>query len=66
MTALSFPEHSFHIKDDLIHAIQETVLKCWQKIEQLKSEEYFGTWLTRILINQCKDILKERKKGCST
>ena len=26
------------------------------------TEEYFGTWLTRILINQCKDILKERKK----
>ena len=51
-----------HNEEDAADAIQETVLKCWQKIGQLKSEEYLGTWLTRILINQCKDILKERKK----
>lgn len=51
-----------HNEEDAADAIQETVLKCWQKIGQLKSEEYFGTWLTRILINQCKDILKERKR----
>ena len=51
-----------HNEEDAADAIQETVLKCWQKIGQLKSEEYFGTWLTRILINQCKNILKERKK----
>lgn len=51
-----------HNDEDAADAIQETVLKCWQKIGQLKSEEYFGTWLVRILINQCKDILRERKK----
>jgi RNA polymerase sigma-70 factor (ECF subfamily) len=49
-------------EDDAADAIQETVLKCWQKIGQLKSDEYFETWLIRILINQCKDILKDRKK----
>lgn len=47
---------------DAADAIQETVLKCWQKVGQLKNEEYFQTWLTRILINQCKDILKTRTK----
>lgn len=51
-----------HNEEDAADAIQEAVLKCWQNIGQLKREEYFGTWLTRILINQCKDILKERKK----
>lgn len=49
-------------EEDAADAIQETILKCWQKIGQLKNEEYFRTWLTRILINQCKDILKGRKK----
>ena len=49
-------------EEDAADAIQETVLKCWQKIGQLKNDEYFQTWLTRILINQCKDILRERKK----
>lgn len=49
-------------EEDAADAIQETVLKCWQKLGQLKNEEYFQTWLTRILINQCKNILKARKK----
>ena len=42
-------------EEDAADAIQETVLKCWQKMGQLKNDEYFQTWLTRILINQCKD-----------
>ena len=49
-------------EEDAADAIQETVLKCWQKMGQLKKEEYFQTWLTRILINQCKDVLRGRQK----
>lgn len=49
-------------EEDAADAIQETVLKCWQKIGQLKDDKYFETWLVRILINQCNDILKSRKK----
>lgn len=52
-------------EEDAADAIQETVLKCWQKIGQLKQEAYFRTWLTRILINQCKDVLKSRKRYVS-
>ena len=47
---------------DAADAIQETMLKCWQKINQVRNEDYFETWLIRILINQCKDILKCRKR----
>lgn len=49
-------------EEDAADAIQETVLKCWLKIGQLKNDKYFETWLTRILINQCNDILRSRKK----
>ena len=49
-------------EEDAADAIQETVLRCWQTIGQLKNDEYFQTWLIRILINQCKDILRDRKK----
>ena len=49
-------------EEDAADAIQETVLKCWQKIGQVRNDEYFETWLIRILINQCNDILKDRKK----
>ena len=49
-------------EEDAADAIQETVLKCWQKIGQLRNDKYFETWLVRILINQCNDILRGRKK----
>lgn len=49
-------------EDDAADAIQETVLKCWQKMGQLRNDDYFETWLVRILINQCKNILRNRKK----
>ena len=49
-------------EEDAADAIQETVLRCWMKIGQLKNDKYFETWLTRILINQCNDILRGRKK----
>ena len=49
-------------EEDAADAIQETVFKCWQKIGQVRNDKYFETWLVRILINQCNDILKDRKK----
>ena len=49
-------------EEDAADAIQETVLKCWLKIGQVRNNEYFETWLIRILINQCNDILRNRKK----
>lgn len=45
---------------DCDDALQEALLRAWQKIASLKEERYFETWLTRILINECKRILKRR------
>lgn len=47
--------------EDVADAIQETILSCWEKLWQLKQDQYFSTWMTRILINNCKDILKKRQ-----
>ena len=30
-------------------------------MDTLKNKDYFKTWLTRILINRCKNILKSRR-----
>lgn len=51
-----------HNDDDAADAIQETILNCYEKIDKLKNAAYFSTWLTRILINNCKDILQKKKK----
>lgn len=51
-----------HNDEDAADAISETILVCWEKLEQLKQAQFFKTWMIRILINQCNDILKQRKK----
>ena len=46
---------------DRLDAVQETVVRAWMKVDSLKKKEYFETWLTRILINVCYDMLRARK-----
>lgn len=48
--------------EDAADAISDTILACWEKLEQLKNPEYFRTWMTRILINKCNDILRKKKE----
>ena len=48
--------------EDAADAIQETILACWEKIETLKHDAFFKTWLIRILINKCYDIKKAQEK----
>ncbi|MDO4371444.1 MAG: RNA polymerase sigma factor [Clostridia bacterium] len=47
---------------DCADAIQEAVFRGWMKKAQLNEPAYFETWLIRILINQCKDVLRRRKR----
>lgn len=47
--------------EDAADAISDTILACWEKLDQLKNPEYFRTWMTRILINKCNDILRKKK-----
>lgn len=48
--------------EDSADAIQETILTCWEKLDTLKENRYFKTWMTRILINYCYAILKQNSK----
>jgi RNA polymerase sigma-70 factor (ECF subfamily) len=48
--------------EDVADAISETVLLAYEHIHELKTAAYFKTWLTRILINQCKNIIQKEKK----
>lgn len=53
---------SYLINDaDAADAMQETVLKCYEKLPTLKQPKYFKTWMIRILINCCNDILQKSK-----
>ena len=48
-------------RTDCADAVQEALLRAWEKRRQLREEAYFRTWLTRILINECYSMLRRRK-----
>ncbi|WP_237562851.1 sigma-70 family RNA polymerase sigma factor [Bacillus dakarensis] len=47
--------------EDCADAIQEAILKAFQKIHTLREPRYFKTWLIRILLNECHQIHRKRK-----
>ena len=49
-------------EEDVADVMQETVLSVYEHIQELKSVSYFKTWMTRILINHCKDLLRQQKR----
>lgn len=44
--------------EDAADAIQDTLLICWEKLNELKVDRYFKTWMTKILINNCYGIIR--------
>ena len=48
--------------EDVADAIQEAILTGFEKLQSLRSPEHFKTWLIKILINKCKDIIKSGKR----
>lgn len=49
-------------EDEINDAISNTTVIVFEKIQTLKNEEFFKTWLTRILINECYKIYNQNKK----
>lgn len=49
-------------ESDCQDAVQSAILTAYEKLSDLKHEEYFKTWLTRILINVCNKQLKYRSR----
>ncbi len=50
-----------HNDEDCRDAMQEAALKAWEKRFTLREPQYFATWLTRILINECRNIQRKRR-----
>lgn len=49
-------------EEEIADAVSNTIVIVFEKIQTLKNEEFFKTWLTRILINECYKICKQNKK----
>ena len=48
-------------EEDVNDAIQETLISAYKNREKLKNSKYFTTWIIRILINKCYDIMSKNK-----
>ncbi len=48
--------------NDCADAVQEALVRAWQKKHTLRSVEHFKPWLMRILVNQCNDMLRRQKR----
>lgn len=52
-------------EEDVADAIQDTILDAFEHIGSLKKAEYFKTWITRILINNCTRTYRKNRKNVS-
>ena len=48
--------------DDALDCIQDTILTAFKNLKNLMQDEYFRTWLLKILMNKCNDSLNRKKK----
>lgn len=47
--------------EDIFDAVQETMISAFKSLHKLKNENYFKTWIIKILINKCNDIYRNKK-----
>lgn len=50
-----------HNTEDAKDVLQEAAFAAYKAMDGLKNKAYFKTWLTRIVINRCKNFLKSRR-----
>ena len=49
-------------EDDAFDLSQEAWIKGWQRLKQFQGDSSFATWMTRITINLCLDLMRKQKR----
>jgi RNA polymerase sigma-70 factor (ECF subfamily) len=47
---------------DVDDAVQEALMTAWRKYAGFHGQSEFATWVTRILINECYDMVRDRAR----
>ena len=53
----------FSLPQDREDAVQEALVRAWEKRDTLRDERYMQTWLIRILLNVCNGIHRKRRRA---
>lgn len=48
--------------EDACDAIQEALLSAYKSFDKLENKKYFSTWIIRILLNKCYDLINTKRK----
>ncbi len=57
-TAISYLRN----EEEALEALQEVTYRAYKSIKTLNQPSYVKTWLIRIMINYCNDVLKKKKR----
>ena len=49
-------------RDDALDAVQDTFWQCFKSISRLTNPEVFKSWITKILVNKCMDLIRKNKR----
>jgi len=47
--------------EDAKDALQEAAMSAYLSYDRLRDKKYFKTWMTRIVINKCKDLVRKSR-----
>ena len=47
---------------DAEDAVQEAIVAAWKRLDTLKDERAFKTWMMRIVMNTCRSMLRKRRR----
>ena len=57
--------HMMGNREDTMDCAQETMLRAFRAFDSFRGDAAFGTWITRIAMNVCKDELRKRRDAVS-
>lgn len=49
-------------KDSACDAVQDTVLIAYKNFAKLRDKDKFNPWITTILVNRCREVIRKNKK----
>lgn len=49
-------------EDDALDCVHDGIVKAIKSLETLKEPQHFNTWMSRIIVNVCKDYIKKNSK----
>lgn len=49
-------------EDDALDCVHDGIIKAIKSLDTLKEPQHFNTWITKIIVNVCKDHIKKNSK----